>query len=39
MKSNGLIWRACSGMSHGKLWFFQMSAAESIRRDCGDGTI
>lgn len=39
VKSTELIWRACSGMSHGKLWSFQMFAAESNRRDAGNGTI
>lgn len=39
VKSTELAWRACSGMSHGKLWSFQMFAAESNRRDAGNGTI
>ncbi|WP_139000232.1 hypothetical protein [Rhodococcus zopfii] len=39
VKSIELAWRACSGMSHGKLWSFQMFAAESNRRDTGNGTI
>ena len=38
-QSTELAWRACSGMSHGKFWSFQMFAAESNRRDTGNGAI
>jgi hypothetical protein len=34
-----LAWRACSGMSHGKLWSFQVFAAESNRRITDDGSL
>ncbi|OZC91770.1 hypothetical protein CH254_04635 [Rhodococcus sp. 06-412-2C] len=34
-----LEWRACSGMSHGKLWSFQLFAAESNRRAADDGAL
>lgn len=37
VKSTELAWRACSGMSHGKFWSFQMFAAESNRREASDG--
>ncbi|MDJ0420785.1 hypothetical protein ACVH9Z_38140 [Rhodococcus opacus] len=32
MGSVELAWRACSGMSHGKFWSFQVFAAETSRR-------
>ncbi|WP_172651146.1 hypothetical protein [Rhodococcus opacus] len=37
LKSVELAWRTTSGMSHGKLWSFQVFAAESNRRVVGNG--